>query len=309
MRALVLSGGGGFGAYQVGALQHILGELKIQYDIVVGTSVGAINGLSIAMYQKGDEVLAAADLLQQWLDLKTSDIVEPRWLQPLSLLWSPSTHSVEPLRQLLLERFNCPLSKWFSCVAVDIVTGDTHRWTNANTREEIVEGVISSSMTPIIHPSNNIDGKVFYDGGLVDVSPSRLAIDLGATEIDIILTQSPKVPLWDPNPDRLWNTAPRVFTLMFRELVKGDIHFIQLYNALAEARDLARALGDDPRAAALNHQLDQLEINIEDKRVVKVRLLYPSEPLPMDPSMFEADEIRAVIDIGLEDARKVDWGI
>ena len=50
--ALVLSGGGSRGAYQCGVWQA-LSELGIKIDIVVGVSVGAING---AMVVQGDVV-------------------------------------------------------------------------------------------------------------------------------------------------------------------------------------------------------------------------------------------------------------
>ena len=43
MKAVVLSGGGSKGSYQIGAWKA-LRELKINYDIITGTSVGSING-------------------------------------------------------------------------------------------------------------------------------------------------------------------------------------------------------------------------------------------------------------------------
>ena len=43
MKAIVLSGGGSKGSYQIGAWKA-LRKLKINYDIVTGTSVGALNG-------------------------------------------------------------------------------------------------------------------------------------------------------------------------------------------------------------------------------------------------------------------------
>ena len=44
MRAIVLSGGGAKGAYQVGVWKA-LRKLGIKYDIVTGTSIGSVNGL------------------------------------------------------------------------------------------------------------------------------------------------------------------------------------------------------------------------------------------------------------------------
>lgn len=47
LRALVLSGGGGRGAYHVGVLRF-LEEHEWYPDVVAGTSIGAVNGAAIA---------------------------------------------------------------------------------------------------------------------------------------------------------------------------------------------------------------------------------------------------------------------
>ena len=68
MRAIVLSGGGAKGSYEIGvwkALRH----LNINYDIVTGTSVGALNGA--LMVQK--DYLKALFL---WYNLKYKDVFE-----------------------------------------------------------------------------------------------------------------------------------------------------------------------------------------------------------------------------------------
>ncbi len=288
MRALVLSGGGGLGAYQVGALNHILGLLEVHYDIVVGVSVGAINGLGVAMHQRGDEVLAAEYLRDMWLALKTSDVVKPHFLQPLALGWQPSTHSFKPLRKLLTERVDMDRlrgsGKIYRAVGVDAVSGEFRLWSEQDDKDELIRGVLASAATPILHPPVVHGGELMYDGGIRDVTPARQAIALGADEIDIILTQSSNLGDWNPEPNRIWNTGLRVFEIMFRELVEGDLRAIELYNALA--------------AAGLR----------PDKRVVRVRLLRPEEPLPMDTSKFEPDEIRAVMQIGQRDAERLgDW--
>lgn len=271
------------GAYQVGALSHILGTLQIQYDIVVGTSVGAINGINVAMHPAGQEVEAAQSLWDQWMALTTKDVLIPRWLQPLSLLWHPSTHDVTPLRRLLEKRVG-DMHKRYACLSVDIVSGKSAVWTNEHSREDLIDGIMASSMTPIIHPGVPKDDMHLYDGGLLDVTPAKVAIDMGATELDIILTHSSKLSSWTMKSDKLWHTAPRIFDVMFHELVEGDLRALRLYNALADA-------------------------GLTDKKKVVVRVLRPSNPLPMDASKFAPHEIRVVAALGLSDARYIDWGV
>src|SRR5436309_7857523 len=68
--ALVLSGGGMFGAYQAGAWKALSRELAP--DIVVGASVGALNGWYIAAGASGDE------LERRWLDPVSGDLMKYR---------------------------------------------------------------------------------------------------------------------------------------------------------------------------------------------------------------------------------------
>ena len=68
-RALVLSGGGGRGAYHVGVLRY-LEEQGWEPDIIVGTSIGAVNGAALA---SGHD---ATSLWELWRDLET-DYIQP----------------------------------------------------------------------------------------------------------------------------------------------------------------------------------------------------------------------------------------
>ena len=78
VRALVLSGGGGRGAFHAGVYQYLMSENKTDVDathagpwkpsIVVGTSIGAVNGAAIAQGMTAEELVAA------WEDLEEHDI-------------------------------------------------------------------------------------------------------------------------------------------------------------------------------------------------------------------------------------------
>ena len=84
IRALILSGGGGRGAFHAGVYQYLMTENKVNLelshsgswkpDIVVGTSIGAVNGAAIAQGMTADEL---ADV---WRRLEEHDIqgIPPR---------------------------------------------------------------------------------------------------------------------------------------------------------------------------------------------------------------------------------------
>jgi len=74
---LALRGGGTKGSYEVGVLQSFYDNLpseEIQYDVVVGVSIGSINAGTIGIYEKGREKEANAALQKYWSSLDTNDI-------------------------------------------------------------------------------------------------------------------------------------------------------------------------------------------------------------------------------------------
>ena len=72
-RALVLSGGGCRGAFEVGALDYLIREAGEDYHIFLGTSVGALNAALIGQAQGRGELIKLVGLLKEiWLNLKGS---------------------------------------------------------------------------------------------------------------------------------------------------------------------------------------------------------------------------------------------
>jgi NTE family protein len=80
--ALVLAGGAARGAYEVGVLQYIVRDVArtigrpIHFDVICGTSVGAINACAMAAY--ADDPVVGADLLEkEWTSLRLQRVVRP----------------------------------------------------------------------------------------------------------------------------------------------------------------------------------------------------------------------------------------
>ncbi len=66
---LNFAGGGSKGAFEAGALHTLVHDLPAderQYDVIAGVSVGAINAGFASVYEKGDELRLANDLIYFW---------------------------------------------------------------------------------------------------------------------------------------------------------------------------------------------------------------------------------------------------
>ena len=190
--AFVLGGGGLLGAHEVGMLRA-LSEAGIRPDLVVGTSVGAINGAFVA----ADPLGAAARLGRMWqgdeLQLAFS---EKLWGRAVRLVRSGThLHSLEPLRRLLEDALPggdfADLKLPFQCVAAGIESASAH-WFSSG---PVVPAVMASCAVPGLLPPVEIGGAHYFDGGLVDSIPVGRAVALGASTVYVLQVGRIESPL------------------------------------------------------------------------------------------------------------------
>lgn len=178
--ALVLSAGGMFGAYQAGvwkALQPVFSP-----DVVVGCSVGSINGWAIA------SGIPADDLIGTWLDPRCAALMTRRvpW-RPWRSLFDPG-----PLEQMIQELTSTYTPKVPLALAVTRLP---------RLRIEIVEPphltwrhVLASCAVPFGYPPVRIGGHLYCDGGLLSVMPVWAAQRFGV-DYAIAVNVLPSLPL------------------------------------------------------------------------------------------------------------------
>lgn len=181
--AFVLSGGASLGAIQVGMAQALEAE-GISPDMVIGTSVGAVNGAWLAA---GRPISELSDL---WLSLRSRQIFPVRPLVGLRGFIGRSSHLVpnSGLRRLLTDHMafdrleDAPIP--FSVIATDVSTGDEVRLDHG----PAVTAILASAAIPGVFPPIEIDGQTFIDGGIVDNTPISQAIAAGATDVWVLST-------------------------------------------------------------------------------------------------------------------------
>lgn len=188
-RALVLSGGGNRGALQAGALEVLLAE-GLSFDLLVGTSVGAINAAYLAADLSGEQ---GRRLVGIWRGLRGRDIFpDPLHQRAINLLLRRD-HLYAPvgLRRLLerhlpyrrLEEATVPLV----VVATELSTGEERRLS----RGPVIEAVLASAAIPGIFPPVAWEGERLIDGGVVANVPVAAAIAAGATDLWVLDVTGP----------------------------------------------------------------------------------------------------------------------
>lgn len=179
--AFVLGGGGHHGAYEVGMLKAVL-ERGITPNLVVGASIGALNGALVA----SEPTLASVERLRKmWLEVDDDRIFGGSILSGAANLVRTRTHmhSNHHLRKVIEDAL--PFSKFdelpvpFQCVAACIERFSEHWFSEG----PLVEAILASSAVPGVLPAVQIKGEHFIDGGIVNSIPISRAVELGAHEI------------------------------------------------------------------------------------------------------------------------------
>jgi NTE family protein len=188
--AFVLSGGASLGAIQVGMLRA-LAERDIRPDLIVGTSVGAINGAFLAGRQLSLETVD--ELAGIWLGMRRGRVfpAEPftgllgflgarRNLVPASALRRLITRHVDHER---LEDLPVPLH----VIACDVLTGSELRLSSG----PLLDAVMASAAIPGIFPPVEWDGRLLIDGGVVNNTPITHALDRRPQRVYVLATGGP----------------------------------------------------------------------------------------------------------------------
>lgn len=194
--AFVLGGGGPNGAAEVGMLRALL-EKDIVPDLVVGTSVGALNGAAVAAEPTLEMVKRLGDV---WLNLDDDHIFGGSIFSGAANLFRTRTHlhSNNGLRQVLESTLPAQtfdeLKIPFQCVAASIERAAEHWFEDGS----LVEAILASAAVPGVLPPVEINGEHFVDGGIVNSIPVSRAVELGATEIYILQVGRIESPLTPP---------------------------------------------------------------------------------------------------------------
>lgn len=172
-------------------------ERGIEPELIVGTSVGALNGAAVAYAPTLETVGRLRDV---WLGLDDERIFGGSIFAGAANLVRSRTHlhSNRPLRELLEKLLPATtfeeLSVPFQCVAASIERAAEH-WFSTG---PLVEAILASAAVPGVLPPVQIDGEHFVDGGIVNSIPVSRAVELGATEIYVLQVGRVEYPLTPP---------------------------------------------------------------------------------------------------------------
>jgi NTE family protein len=183
--AFVFAGGGSFGAIQVG-MMHALAANGISADMVVGSSVGALNGA----YYAGDPTLKGVLQLETiWRGLRRQDVFPVTWHTMLGFIWRRDfLISHDGIRKLIddhlpyrnLEEAKLPIH----IVTTDTVSGDSVVLSEG----PAAQAIIASTAIPGAFAPVRYKDLYLADGAISSNTPIKVAVAKGARRLIILPT-------------------------------------------------------------------------------------------------------------------------
>jgi NTE family protein len=213
--AFVLSGGASLGAVQVGMLAA-LDEAGIRPDMLIGTSVGALNAAYVAGHP-GPGGIAGLDTI--WRHIRRRDVFPAQPVSGLLGFSGRSNHLVPDsgLRRLIeanltyerLEEATIPVH----VVATEVTTGAEVVLSSG----PALPAVLASAAIPGVFAPQRIDGRVLMDGGIADNTPVSRAVALGADRLYVLSASFP-CALPEPPPTALGMVVHAITVLIEKHL-------------------------------------------------------------------------------------------
>ena len=325
LRALVLSGGGGRGAYHIGVLRF-LEEHEWVPDIIVGTSIGAVNGAAIASGH------TAHSLWALWRRLKTDDVQRQAW-DLFSLDKWDHLLDTAPLRRTLVEegwidlsRVNArPVIKHLRLTVVEMETGrlrvfgnspDPLRGSHCEQVQITLDHILASCSIPLVYPPTRIEDVAFWDGGTVANTPLGPAIDAGAEDIVVVLMTP-----WEDERDRpryasvggvqgLLSAAQAAFEWALLASFQADLKLFHRTNrvvrlSIENAR--LRRENEELKAQLYGQETPAFEaraLEVQHQEIDPPVIVSPHRPIPMaDIIRYSLGTHERLYRMGYEDAR------
>ena len=263
---LVLEGGAMRGMYTAGVIDAFL-DHNVQVDGIVGVSAGACFGCNLFSKQRG-----------RVLRYNTRFMGDPRNVSLRSLITTGDIINRQFAYYEIPNKYDIFDEETFEAsggayyvTVTNVETGKPEYLRMHNLLREI-EKIRASASMPFCSQIVEIDGKKYLDGGIADSIPVRAAMDMGYDKLIVVLTQ-PADYVKGPMNARLARAWYRKYPNLVDTMVNRHVS----YNAQSEDVKRLEAEG-------------------------KIFVIRPKAALDIDRLEKKPERLKAVYDIGLDDA-------
>ncbi len=285
--ALVLSGGGAKGAFQFMAEKYAREVKGYQWDVIAGVSVGALNGVMLAMkkFERLEEV---------WWNISSDQVFTGKlnfWSILKIAFGAQSIYSNDPLWNLLLDEYE------FDKVDVDLRIGTVSLQTGEYVRfvpsePGFEKAILASTAIPVVWKPVAVSTAYpdMVDGGVRNVSPLGDVLDTDPDEVVIINCSPEAPPKLDQPLGNALDIAMHTLELLLNEIFVTDLReFLRINHNVKEAQDAG---------VTLHNEMGK------PYKYYNYKIIQPDEPLG-DTLDFSKETNEMRLQAGWEKARQV----
>jgi len=280
--AIVLSGGGARGAYEVGVLSYIFDELRaargrrVHVDIICGTSVGAINSAALAASMT-EQQEGMRHLVRLWEGLRLERVLGFGWKQAATMAGilgkakGAGLVDVTPMARLIRRQVPWPeISgamrrghlRALSITATEVQTGRASLFMQTGPGTSLPRHspprtvmrsakigpahVLASASIPLIFPPVRVGSQLYVDGGLRHNTPVAPALRLGATHVLVVGTSREVGGVVEGDPEFEPSGASvmgKIMNALLLDHLDNDLAQVELLNEIYETGE--QAFGPD----------------------------------------------------------------
>ena len=232
--AFALGGGGSRGALQAGALRALL-QANIQPDLLVGTSIGSVNAIFMAMHGFSPQMLDKLD--EAWLIVAKANLfpASTAWLTTQMLLNYVGVYPYSGIKDYFVAQGIRPDLRFGDLPHAPVILVSTDLngrkpvYYGNDPQDLVLDGLIASAaLPPWVSPIDS-GGRMLVDGGMISNLPIEPALAYGATEI---------IAMGLSNPNEVSETMSGIGNTWTKFLNTIEARQIQLELALAQARNV-----------------------------------------------------------------------
>ena len=232
--AFALGGGGSRGALQAGALRALL-QANIQPYLLVGTSIGSVNAIFMAMHGFSPQMLDKLD--EAWLIVAKANLfpASTAWLTTQMLLNYVGVYPYSGIKDYFIAQGIRPDLRFGDLPHAPVILVSTDLngrkpvYYGNDPQDLVLDGLIASAaLPPWVSPIDS-GGRMLVDGGMISNLPIEPALAYGATEI---------IAMGLSNPNEVSETMSGIGNTWTKFLNTIEARQIQLELALARARNV-----------------------------------------------------------------------
>jgi len=317
-RALVLSGGGAKGSFELGVVDYLVNDLQMEFDVICGVSTGALNASFLSQGRGYDGLREKLEELKEiWFSISSNediyyDVFDWNFIRLVSL------YDNTPLREKIQQYLSASEIRDSGVeFRVGVVSLNTGEYISVDQdRTSLKQFILASTAIPVIFSPVRHRGGLYVDGGVRNVTPLQDAFSAlrklprgdPPDEVYLVLASPIKIrKVPTSETDNILEILKRSVEILTAEVYKEDIlHALEVNEYIEKIEELKTELSEHLSSTVIEEIFSKVDFPFVKKsqRFVNITKFEPEKEY-LGSIEFDPAKIRRAFNAGRKRAREV----